>query len=235
MKSIVLSAVALAFSASAASAAISVDGSLDAGYGAAKSTVGWNPAAPTSNFGTPTNENHTTSYTIYGTIDGDTLYGFWQADPDQAGETNVGNFLNLYLDTDPAVSGGSDLGFEITNDSAFRPGVAGYSAPLGLSFATGANSVEFAIPLSMLRDGIASLPQFTADKFVAEGGRFTFRLSQAFGYSVAGGASYGDDRLGSFIMPNAVPEPASWAMMIGGFALAGGAMRRRGRATTVLA
>lgn len=227
MKQMFLSAIALGLAAPA-TAAITVDGSLDAAYGAAKSTVGWNSAAPTSNFGTPTNENHTTSYSIYGKIDGDTLYGFWQADPNEAGETNAGNFLNLYLDTDADTSGGSDLGFEITNDRAFVPGVAGYSAPLGLSFATGTNSVEFAIPLSMLRDGIASLPGYAGAKLVAPGERFTFRLSQAFGYSVAGGTTYGNDRLGSFVMPNAVPEPANWAMMIAGFALAGAGLRRRG-------
>ena len=34
---------------------------------------------------------------------------------------------------------------------------------------------------------------------------------------------------------NAVPEPASWAMMIGGFALAGGAMRRRQAARVAFA
>ena len=33
----------------------------------------------------------------------------------------------------------------------------------------------------------------------------------------------------------AVPEPATWAMMLGGFALIGGMARRRSRATTVLA
>lgn len=31
----------------------------------------------------------------------------------------------------------------------------------------------------------------------------------------------------------AVPEPATWAMMIGGFAMMGGALRRRSRATTL--
>jgi hypothetical protein len=36
----------------------------------------------------------------------------------------------------------------------------------------------------------------------------------------------------SEIVPNAVPEPASWAMMIGGFALAGAAMRRRVQSPT---
>ena len=34
------------------------------------------------------------------------------------------------------------------------------------------------------------------------------------------------------VVAPAVPEPASWAMMVGGFAIAGGAMRRRVRAVT---
>jgi len=33
----------------------------------------------------------------------------------------------------------------------------------------------------------------------------------------------------------AVPEPAAWAMMLAGFGLVGGAMRRRERSRTVLA
>jgi hypothetical protein len=227
-----LGAAALAF-AVPATAAINVDGSLDAGYGAAKSTVAWNAAAPTSNFGTPTNENHATSYTIYGTIDGDNLYGFWQADPNETGEFNAGNFVNLYLDTNPDVSGGSDVGFEITNKKAFKPSTGQNVAANDIQFAIGTNAVEFLIPLAYLTDGIAGLTDFT--QLVAPGGRFTFRLSQAFGYSVAGGASYGNARLGEFFVPNAVPEPASWAMMIAGFGLAGAAVRRRARETAAFA
>jgi hypothetical protein len=42
--------------------------------------------------------------------------------------------------------------------------------------------------------------------------------------------------LGQVSVPvSAVPEPAAWAMMIGGFAMAGGAARRRSRATQVTA
>lgn len=41
--------------------------------------------------------------------------------------------------------------------------------------------------------------------------------------------------LGQVSVPNAIPEPASWAMMIGGFAMAGAAMRRRARMTQVTA
>lgn len=240
MKSMILGAAALAFGTSAASGAISVDGTLDADYGAPTAFVGYNPAAPNSNFGNPTNEADSTSYNIYGKVQGDKIYGYWQANPN--GTTPDAPFaaVNLYLDTDPDVSGGSDLGFEVTNNRAFVPGVAtggpnndGYSAPLAISFFASGNVVEFAIPLSYLTDGIASLPNFGAAKQVAPGGRFTFRLSQAFGYSVAGGASYGANRLGSFNAP--VPEPASWAMMVGGFALAGAALRLRARPAQALA
>lgn len=39
--------------------------------------------------------------------------------------------------------------------------------------------------------------------------------------------------IGQVAVPTAVPEPASWAMMIGGFGLLGAASRRRTRARTV--
>lgn len=41
--------------------------------------------------------------------------------------------------------------------------------------------------------------------------------------------------LGSVTVPNAIPEPATWAMMLGGFGLAGAAMRRRARVAQVTA
>jgi hypothetical protein len=229
MKSALLGAAALILSAVPASAAITVDGVLDGDYGAPTAFVAYNPAAPNSNFQNPTNEADSTSYNIYGKVADGNLYGFWQANPNGDAPNAPFAAVNLYLDTDPDTASGSDLGFEITNDRAFRPGVAGYSAPLGLSFVASGNIVEFAIPLSMLTGGIASLPSFGANKWVQPGGRVRFQLSQAFGYSVAGGAAfYGDNRLGSFRLP-AVPEPATWAMMIGGFGLAGAALRRRPR------
>jgi hypothetical protein len=42
--------------------------------------------------------------------------------------------------------------------------------------------------------------------------------------------SIDDLRLGLVDVPAGVPEPASWAMLIGGFGLAGANLRRRGRA-----
>jgi hypothetical protein len=65
----------------------------------------------------------------------------------------------------------------------------------------------------------------------APGGQVILRLSQSFGYSVAGGDTYGTDRLGAFTLPGgAVPEPAGWAMMIVGFLGAGGVLRTRRKA-----
>ena len=49
-----------------------------------------------------------------------------------------------------------------------------------------------------------------------------------FGYFVDKGASYNGDSTGvNFTVTTAVPEPATWGLMIAGFAMAGFAMRRR--------
>jgi len=57
-------------------------------------------------------------------------------------------FCKPLLDLDRANGNGSDLGFEVVNDRAFVPGVAGYSGPLGLQFAVSADGkgLEFGIP-----------------------------------------------------------------------------------------
>lgn len=61
----VVKAISLSFLAlgcvSAVNAVILVDGAYDADYGAAKAIVTYDPAAPTSNFGTPGPTNHTTA------------------------------------------------------------------------------------------------------------------------------------------------------------------------------
>ncbi len=55
--------------------------------------------------------------------------------------------------------------------------------------------------------------------------------------SPSGQFAYSDDGSAVFAYttggPSAVPEPATWAMMIGGFGMVGGAMRYRRRKTTV--
>lgn len=230
-------------SAGPALAQVTVDGNvIDAAYGPAKSRVTYLLGAPTNNFATPTPFNDTRSYDIYLTSDANNVYGFLKA--------NVGlvnNFANLYFDIDPAADNGSDLGFEITNGRAFVPGISGYSAgtsavPLsGLTYALSADrtGIEFSIANSLFTSPIAGLNYYAGQTFPRVGSDIVLRLSQSFGYSVSGGETYGNDRLGRVTIGGsatpAVPEPATWAMMIAGFGAVGGAMRRRSRYRAKLA
>ena len=232
---IMLLATAVALVAAVPAAAQSVDGVRDASYGDAKSTVTYNPALASNDFFAPTPFADATGYSIYLTSDADAVYGFLQAD-----SVGAGSYANLYFDLNPSVGNGSDLGFEITNGRAFSPGFPGYSAgtgasPLaGLAYAISADGtgIEFSIANSLFTSQIAGLDYSELGSSLPTiGSDITLRLSQSFNNTVAGGPVYGANRLGSVTLGGnavaAVPEPASWAMMIGGFGLVGGAMRRR--------
>lgn len=220
-----LAAVSLLTANVVSAAPIVIDGNYDAAYGAAKSHVNYDMNAPTSNFGTPTNASNTAAYDIYLTSDAQKVYGLLRAD-----RVTGLPFANLYFDLDPQNNNGSDLGFEITNDRAFVPGRAGYSAPLGLSFATSSDGrgIEFAIPNALFTSAIAGLNYYQGQVFPHNGDKITLRLSQSFGFSVAGGTSYGTDRLGSVTLAP-VPEPASVAAFAGvlGLGFAARSLRRR--------
>lgn len=243
MLSLRIAIVAAAATISTGAMAQVVDGNYDAAYGAAKSTVTYLPGAPTGNFGTPTPFTDAVGYSIFLTSDANFVYGFLQANPAGGSSYSIPG-ANLYFDLNNAVSAGSDLGFEITNGRAFVPGAPGYSAgtaatPLaGLTYAVSAdgNGIEFSIANSLFTGPIAGLNYSDpnnpfAGPFPTIGSTVQLRLSQSFGYSVAGGSTYGRARLGEVVLGGAptapVPEPASWAMMIGGFGLLGAAVRRR--------
>ena len=183
-------------------------------------SVAYDAAAPTSNFGAPTSTTSGAAYDIYLRSDDTYLYGLLMTNG--GGGTSAGSFANLYFDLNPSAGNGSDIGFEITNDRSFNPDTGVYQS-LGsdLDFATTATGVEFALKWSYLMD-----PTNISGIAVPAGGKVTLRLSQSFGYSVAGGSSYGEDRLGSVFAPQAVPEPASFAALgFGALAL----LRRRRR------
>jgi hypothetical protein len=216
--------------AGAALAGPIIDGSYDAAYGVAKSTVTLNSALASYDFGAPTQYSNATSYSIFLATDADFVYGYFKADT-----VGNGSFANIYFDIDPANNNGSDLGFEVTNDRAFVPGMAGYSGPLaGLNFAISGDGtgVEFSIANELFTGPIGGLTYYGGQDFPSVGDDIVLRLSQSFNYTVAGGASYGPDRLGRVTLgaeAGAVPEPATWAMMISGFGMVGGAMRRRAK------
>lgn len=110
-----------------------------------------------------------------------------------------GPFANI--DLDPANGNGSGLGFELSTGSknAFVPGMNGNVARSGITVAQSADglTLEFAIPTSLLTAPIAGLTYYDNEQFPsASSPDVVLRLPQSFGYSVAGGATYGDDRLG---------------------------------------
>lgn len=194
-------------------------------------SVLFDPLAPTSNFDAPTNMSNTTAYDVITSQDDTTLYVDVKVTGDQA--ANALPFSNIYLGGDTLV------GFEVVNNRAFDPNVGTYYDLTGTGFsyhvtgsaATGDLDIGFSLPFSFLENDPLGIGfhKLSAD----EGNNFTrVSYSQSFGYSVAGGqAFYGNDRLGSFTIPaqdaGAVPEPASWALMITGFGLVGAGLRRR--------
>ena len=79
-------------------------------------------------------------------------------------------------------------------------------------------------------DGLASSVLGTIDAnnpSFTYAGRIALDAGELFGVGVGPLANYFNDSTGVSFVVTAVPEPATWGMMILGFGLAGGAMRRQ--------
>jgi hypothetical protein len=231
MKFTILAALAATMLSTTAMAAPTVDGTVDAEY-AQTASVATDPSAPTSNFGNPGN-TATAGYNIFLTSANDKLFGAVS----QTGGTAAGTFANLYFDINPGQGFGSEFVIEVQN---MRGGVAGGPANIDLSgrimfasnVANGLTTSEFSIDNSVFRDFITGA---AALGVIGTPNDIRLNLSQSLSYSVAGGATYGDNRLGRFSAAvAAVPEPATWGMMLIGFGMMGASMRYRRRETKVV-
>lgn len=213
--------VLMAAALGAHAAPTGVDGVIGAEWGAPTASVAYDPGAPLGNFGTPGTTNHNVAYDIYLRSDGAYVYGAVKA----LGSTGGLDFANIYFNVDALPGPGSDLGVEVTNDRFFIPGGAGYTADtLGLlTYAIGAGVIEFAVDWSVFLDDVYGMGFNTA----IPGSKLLMSLSQSFGYSVAGGPPYGPDRLGAVTVPDEVPAPATWLLVLLALSLGGLGARRR--------
>ena len=202
-------------------APVSVDGTIGAGWsGVPRASVTHNDNAPTNNFDAPSNTTAGAAYDVLVRDDGQFYYV--GLDVTGSAASSAGAFANIYVDTDPQNMNGSDLGFEIGSNGvrAFdfdaNDNPQFFDASAYTTSSVNAGAIEFAVSNSFFTDNPLSR------NYLAAIGNVTVRLSQSFGYSVAGGASYGTDRLGT---ASVVPEPSSIA--IGGLAATGLLIRRR--------
>jgi PEP-CTERM motif len=208
-----------------AEAAPVLDGS---GFGSASAIVTFDPNAPTSNFGAPGPTTSGAAYDIY--TRADSTYAYVLVGQSGGGGSAAGLFANLYFGTGATATSGSDVAFEVTNSNVFNPnvGVMISTAGTGIEYAALNNNteIEFAAPLSYFETDPQNVGFTTTN---ASDPDIILRLSQSFGYSVAGGSTYGTDRLGLIVDPTVVPEPISAALF--GVGLLGLGLVRRQRQT----
>jgi hypothetical protein len=203
--------------AGTASAQVGIDGVIGADWtGASSVAVNYNSSAAQNNFGAPTNENHVVAYNVLTRQDSSYLYVAVVTNTAGGGTLPAAQqFANLYF------GGNTSVGFEVTNNRAFIPGVPGYTSLSSLvgtsnevfwasNFTGSEYVIEMAVPISFFATDPLSMG--FAPLTGAPGADFTrISLSQSYGYSVAGGQSfYGTNRLGAF---TGVPSPAAAGLL----------------------
>jgi len=119
----------------------------------------------------------------------------------------------------------------VTDPPPATTGAVATTTPTFAGFPTGATAGNY---LNVL--DLTLVSSYRAGFITANGGT-TAGAEAALGLGLADGRAYlnihttnfpgGEIR--GFLLPPAIPEPASWALMIGGFALAGIALRMRQR------
>ncbi len=124
------------------------------------------------------------------------------------------------------------LGAGVT-DVASGPASLDYTDPNNTSLAglsPGLNEIFF------IGDGLTGTGSGSLQQFTAPGGAMFLYIAVAdsYGSSTGNSGSLSVDYTGGTLVAG-VPEPASWALMIGGFGMAGGMLRRRRTAVAATA
>lgn len=201
LKSLMLAAVAAGSVASAASAADFVDGNFELNTNENPSP--WATGSLWTDYYTGGFPSEGVAYAANASGDAIDTGDYGQALAQTISGFNVGDIVTL---------------------SGLRAAIAGGPGALGANnFIITANDT---IIFQKLNDTVRGWQSFTADSYTATGSSITFRFFSQNEFST----SYGVDAVGLSVTPGGagpVPEPASWALMIAGFGLAGAAVRRR--------
>ena len=160
-----------------------------------------------------------------------------------AGATTTEDFAdNTLIPGLSIVSTNGNIGGGVFNDRlipggatttfSFASGIKAFGGNFDLS----PNGAGIGISLTLTPGGILSteVPRTSTGQFFGFVSDTAFTSVLFTGGTQGGGAeTYNLDNLA--FGPGGVPEPAAWAMLIGGFGVVGGAMRRRRTSATVYA
>lgn len=172
--------------------------------------------------------------------------------------SHVGNGLSFPMSTETVVNGTAD-----TAEITFPSGNAGYTANLDANlltvdfFAPPSSSLpgRFSFPIDdnvfintppvglVLNSPTFDFTTLLSSMTITTTGGFNFTKSRVFQYGATGivfdfsGLSFNNNSgfTASFATVSPAPEPATWAMMIVGFGMAGAAVRRRKQTGPALA
>ncbi len=106
----------------------------------------------------------------------------------------------------------------------------GGSQPAGLDFSGGLNFLTLSPGLGQMfwiGDGLTGTGSGLSQIFIAPAGATRLFLGTVDGFEWSNNSGAYDVTVNYAGLGGAVPEPATWAMMVAGFGLAGAAMRRR--------
>ncbi len=191
--------------------------------------IPYNPSAPDSNFSAPAASSNTTTYTVQTGSDATNFYANVSA-PVPSTDISGLQFANIYITsaghTDGLIfsvgSNGSTSIFDLNSQTQLSMTATAASGAAG-SVAT--NNISLSVPFSFLESN-----PFNNGFAVAPGDLVRISYSQSFGYTFVGGSGNYPvpTRLGGQLAPAAgVPEPSTWAAMLGGVSLLGFVRRFR--------